>query len=163
MEKAKMKIQIIAATDKNWLIGKGDKLPWNIKSDMSWFKSETINHPIIMGRKTWNSLPKKPLKDRINIVVSRTFMSRPGATSVNTLEDGISFAMLHDNLCNIIGGAEVYKYALENNLVDSMLISRINGDYEGDIYFPKFDESKWTKTVVKTFPDFEVVEYGFNR
>lgn len=158
---------IIAAWDDNRLIGVGDKLPWSNKEDMKMFKKLTLNHAVVMGRKTWESLPPsfRPLPQRENIVVSRTLdcKSMPdGAVSHPDLASALEIASLaveDKSDVFIIGGAQIYKDALDLDLVDKMIITHMYGSHEGDVYFPEFDESKWNVTGFDTDFGFEINEY----
>lgn len=162
-------IKIIVAYDENFLIGKGDKLPWQIKEDMDWFRQTTTGHTVIMGRRTWESIPEKfrPLPKRLNCVLTRREVEIPlfydptEPTWCNSIEAGIKASERHLEEANIyiIGGAEVYRQALEEDIVDEILASEIKGVYEGDVHFPNIREIGWTGTVVKEFDDFTVVKY----
>lgn len=160
---------IIVSVDESWLIGRSDgNMPWHIPEDLKWFKHITMGSPIVMGRKTWDSIPKKPLPGRYNIVVSRSMPYQELETHafVPSIELALGLGWVKsknwpenwDNIF-IIGGAEIYKYVLEKNMVDEIIISRVRGKYEGDIYFPKLDESQWTSMAFKQFDNFEVVKY----
>jgi dihydrofolate reductase len=161
-----MQRKIIVSTDENGLIGDKGKLPWHIPEELIFFKQVTMGNPIIMGRKTWESLPKKPLPGRFNIILSKTmslgyqdsqtyvaheWMAALGAADIHS--------QLDSNAILIIGGAQIYKEALENNYVDSIIVSEVKGKYEGDTYFPKIDEAKWRKKLISSHDQFTVYEY----
>ncbi len=160
---------LLAAWDDNRLIGNGNELPWHhIKEDMRMFRDRTLNHAVVMGRKTWESLKIKPLPGRENVVISKTlnFKSMPdGSVSHGNLYDALEIAHLavEDKLdIFIIGGASVYKEVLEKDLVDKMIITRVHGSHEvvnGGIYFPSFDETKWNVKVLSNHELFDVLEY----
>ena len=143
-----MIISLIVALDKNRLIGKNGQLPWHLPEDLKQFKVRTWGHPIIMGRKTWDSLPKKPLPGRLNIVVSKTVMNaqvfdmEEASQMVYFRSDLKSAIALATTYCPnndeifIIGGKQVYETALNEKVVDKMYVTEVHGDHEGDTYFP---------------------------
>jgi len=162
---------IIVAMDKNKLIGKDNVLPWSISEDLKLFRKRTLEHVVIMGRVTWDNLPKKPLKDRLNIVISRIRTGhecfRMGDKSQMVyfqpdLKAAIKFATWYypdNNEIFIIGGKQIYETALNENLVDKMYITEIHGDYEGDVYFPPIlDNFKQVK--IEKHEQFNIMEYG---
>lgn len=157
-------ISILVAFDEKRLIGKNGKLPWHIKEDLQLFKERTLGNSIIMGRKTWDSFPKKPLPGRLNIVLSKTFeggiFNNEKVYAVRSLEEGVFLAkaMMKQKDIFIIGGAEVYKEALNKKIVDKIIVSKIKGSYEGDVYFPEFDKL-WVANLVSTYDQFDVWEY----
>lgn len=159
-------INLIVAYDKNRLIGNGDKLPWpSIKEDFKHFKETTLECPIVMGRKTWDSLPKKPLPTRHNIVLSRTatgidFDPNNWMTWFTKIEIVKAMSAVSTKPLYVIGGAEIYKLFLDDGLVDKIIASEIDGEYEGDVYFPEINKDHWDTKVVKEFPQFKVVEYS---
>jgi dihydrofolate reductase len=140
-------ISIIAAVDKNFLIGNGDKLPWpNLPADMDFFKKMTKGKTVIMGSTTYWSLPEKfrPLSERENIVFSRKgnkiFTPSNGIWECNNLSskiEDIIFSFSKDKEYLVIGGAEIYRLFLRNDWVDKVYLTRIDGEFEGDIYFPQ--------------------------
>jgi dihydrofolate reductase len=161
-----MQRKIIVSTDENGLIGNNGKLPWHIPEELKLFKQVTMGNPIIMGRKTWESLPKKPLPGRFNIVLSKSmpFGYQDSQTYVaNEWMAALGAAEIHSQLDSnailIIGGAQIYKEALENNYVDSIILSEVKGKYDGDTYFPKIDEAKWRKKLISSHDQFIVYEY----
>ncbi len=135
-----MKLALIAALANNRVIGKDNQLIWHLPEDLKHFKKLTTGHHIIMGRKTFESIGK-PLPNRVNIVISRNETFRaPGAFLVSSLDQAIKKAR-PDALPFIVGGATIYKEAL--NYVTDMYLTIIDKDFEGDAYFPKFKESDW--------------------
>lgn len=131
--------------EKGYAIGKNGGIPWRCPQDMKWFKETTIGHAVIMGRKTFDSL-KKPLKDRINIVVTSKDIAINGEEKVYTaksVEEAISLAKsLTMNDIFIAGGASIYKYALEHNLVDKIYIDYLSETVEdADAFFPLFQSN----------------------
>jgi dihydrofolate reductase len=162
-------IRIIVAYDENFLIGNGDQIPWRLPEDMKHFKETTEGKSVVMGRKTWDSLPDrfKPLPNRFNAVVTRKKIEPPLYFDPrdpfwgNTIESCIKAAQkIAENVdVFIIGGGEVYRFALEAMIVDEVIASEVKGEHEGDVYFPNIRELGWTGTVVKEFDDFNVVRY----
>lgn len=152
-----MIISIIAAVAYNGVIGNNGKIPWNLPEEMAFFKRKTVGHPVIMGRKTFESL-KKPLKDRYNVVITtnKNLLASASASNVkyvSNFTDAID--CVSSNEIFIIGGSQIYKHALDNDLVDKMYINVINDEYEGDAYFPTFDVAQWARQEIKeTFFDF---------
>ena len=137
-----MNITIIAAVASNGVIGKDNTLLWRIPEDMKRFKELTVGKAVIMGRKTWESIPEKfrPLPDRMNIVISRNpDFEAPGAMVVNSLDDAL-FVSDHFERA-IIGGGEIYSMALP--IADRLELTAIHQDFDGDTYFPKFDRQEW--------------------
>lgn len=134
-------IIIIAAVAKNNVIGKDNKIPWYIKDDFKHFKELTTNHPIIMGKNTFLSLPIKPLPNRINIVLTTKDkdLSYPGVIIKHSLKEAID--SYKDQDIYIIGGASIYKQSI--SLASKLEITRINKEYVGDTYFPEIDLDVW--------------------
>jgi len=136
-------IIIIAAVSKNYALGKENKLLWHLPKDFKFFKETTLGHPIIMGRKTFESLPKA-LPGRTNIVVTgdRNYV-KEGATVVHSLEDAIKIGLSENEEVFICGGGQIYKEALEKGLVDKILLTEIDAEIDGDAFFPSFDKQEW--------------------
>ena len=136
-------ITIIAAIGKNNALGKDNQLLWKLPKDLKHFKSLTENHPIVMGRKTYESIGK-PLPDRTNIVVSRkeNWFSEE-ILIVSKLKEAIKFAKKIDDNIFIIGGGEIYNQTME--LADKLEITLVDEDFEADTFFPKIDLKIWQK------------------
>ena len=153
-----MKISIIAAIAENGVIGnaKGE-MPWHVKEEFAHFKNTTLGFPVIMGRKTFETLGK-PLKGRLNIIITRSenYSHVEGALVRNSLLSAVDY-------CNkeryekifIIGGSEIYTQAIP--LADEMILSFMKFPAEGEIHFPKYDEKDWLKTDEKDHEKFTVV------
>ena len=142
-------ISIIAAYSKNRVIGYKGKIPWKIKGEQLWFKELTLNHVVIMGRRTYESIGK-PLDNRLNIVVTSTlFFDEENLKSVKSLKEALS--LIKDKEAFIIGGQRLYEEALP--IVDVMYITEIDLEVKGDTYFPSFDENKYQKTIIKEVND----------
>ncbi|MDO3412860.1 dihydrofolate reductase [Saccharibacillus sp. CPCC 101409] len=134
-------ITMIWAQDENGLIGKDNKLPWRIPADMAYFKAQTLNRPVVMGRKTWESFGSKPLKGRQNIVLTRdTGFDAEGANVVHTPEEALEAAEGEEVM--IIGGAQIYELFFPR--ADRLRVTRVQGTFEGDTHFPKLDWTPWT-------------------
>ncbi|WP_236973767.1 dihydrofolate reductase [Membranihabitans maritimus] len=137
-----MIISAIVAVSDNRVIGKDNQLPWYLPADLKYFKKKTIRHPVIMGRKSFESIGK-PLPKRTNIVVSRNpYYMASGVLIAHSLEEAIELANdTNSNEAFIIGGAEIFAMALDN--CDKLYITEVHGTFEGDVYFPEWDKSKW--------------------
>jgi len=130
---------VVACADNN-VIGINNEMPWHIPQDFKHFKSVTMGKPCIMGRKTFESILKslgKPLPGRVNIVVSRSNFQHHGALTVKDLDEAIDQASKidTDEIC-IIGGAQIYKLALELSVVDKIYLTRVHQSPNGDAFFP---------------------------
>jgi dihydrofolate reductase len=137
---------LIAAVARNGVIGRDGGLPWRIPEDMAHFRRATAGCPVIMGRKTWDSLPAKfrPLPGRHNIVVTRRRgWHADGASVVNDLDAALAAAGNAERAF-VIGGAELYVAALAR--ADELVLTEIDADVEGDARFPAFDESQFVET-----------------
>lgn len=138
---------IVAVAEGSMVIGKDNDLIWYLPKDLKYFKDTTENHHVIMGRKNYLSIPDKyrPLKGRTNVVITRQeAFEAAGSIVMNNIEAGIEYALKNgDAEPFIIGGGQVYKYVLDNDLVDRMYITWVHADFEGDTFFPEFDEAKW--------------------
>ena len=142
-----MKINLIVAASENNVIGKKNDLPWSLPNDMNYFKLKTLGHTVIMGRKNYISIPEKfrPLPNRENIILTtkKKFIA-PKCKIFNSLENSIIYCQkMKKNEIFIIGGGEVYKYALEQNLIDTIYLTRVHTTLKGDTFFPKLNEKKW--------------------
>lgn len=157
-------IILIAAVAANRVIGKDNQLLWSIPEDMAHFKTMTAGHAVLMGRKTWESLPERfrPLPGRRNIVISRqTDYAAPGADLAHSLEAGIALAGAAEKLF-VIGGADIYAQAMA--LADRLEITEVEISPEGDTWFPVIGE-EWTVCQKETPPasgdtGFSFVSYG---
>ena len=135
-----MIISIIAAMDCNRLIGNNNQLPWHLPVDFAHFKSVTMAKPIIMGRKTFESIGK-PLPGRTNIVLSRNpELKFEGVICVSNIEDAVA-AVPDAGEIMIIGGSTIYEMLLPR--IVRMYLTYVDGDFEGDAWFPSFDNDQW--------------------
>ncbi len=142
-----MIISLIAALTENHVIGKNNDLPWSLPDDMKYFMKTTTGHHVIMGRKNYESLPKKfqPLPNRTNIVVTRQkdFIA-PQCHVVHSIQAGIDLAKQNNEAeVFIIGGAEIYNQAL--NVTTRMYLTEIKTKLHGDTFFPDFKKDEWAE------------------
>lgn len=141
-----VKVSLIVAAAENGIIGKDNDMPWKISSDLKYFKKTTLYKPVIMGRKTFESIGK-PLPDRTNIVITRdTSFTREGVITAHSLEMALDVAtgmaeVRGQREIMIIGGAQIY--ALSLPIADRLYLTRIHAEIEGDASFPDLDEKEW--------------------
>ncbi len=136
------------------IIGLKNDMPWKIPEDQRLFREITLGHPVVMGRKTFESLPS-PLKKRRNIVISRSWADLPNnddAELVSSLTEAVDLVSQTTDEIFIIGGAQIYEAALP--LADRLYISRVHKEYAGDIYFPRYSEELWPITEIREFSEF---------
>ncbi|WP_077618507.1 dihydrofolate reductase [Bacillus sinesaloumensis] len=134
-------ISLLVAMDKNRLIGKDNDLPWRLPADLAYFKRVTMGHPIIMGRKTYDSIGR-PLPGRENIIVTRdTSYKMEGCKVIHSIEEIVKMRKESEQELFVIGGAEIFKEILPYS--DRLYITEIEEEFEGDTYFPAFDKSEW--------------------
>lgn len=140
-------ITIIAAMDKNNVIGSKGTIPWHCPTDLRWFKSYTLGKTVVMGSKTFKSL-KKPLPHRTNVVVTRNIYTLlpKGVVRSSTVESAIALASSYSEDVVVIGGGKVYQKALP--YVDEMFITLMSGEWKGDTYFPSIDPTVWEVNVI---------------
>jgi len=158
------KIQLIVAASENNVIGIQNDLPWHLPDDMSFFKQRTLQGCVIMGKNNYLSIPPKfrPLKNRINIILTKnTSFHAKNCLIANSLEYGIELAKREEKEIFIIGGGKVYEYALTNNLVDIIYLTRIHAQVNGDTFFPEIDMEKWRKISEKFHPKDVNHKYDF--
>lgn len=136
-------IYLVAAVAANGIIGAKGKLPWHIPEELQHFKRLTMGHPIVMGRRTWESL-RGPLPGRENIVVTRRpGYEAPGAAVASSLDAALALC-LGEKVAFVIGGSSLFEEALP--LARGMVLTEIHRDYEGDTRFPDYDKSQWRET-----------------
>lgn len=146
-ELSTMELIIIAAIAENRVIGRDGKIPWHISEDMQRFKQLTLHHPVIMGRKTWESIPSKyrPLPGRVNLVLSRQEgYQADGAYIFPSLEAAVDSVKEHYAHTFVMGGQAVYEQALP--LAQRMEITEVHFPYKGDAYFPDFNKEEWRES-----------------
>ena len=154
-----MELIVIAAMSENRVIGSDNTLPWSLKADMERFKKLTLGWPCVMGRKTWESLPKRPLPGRPNIVISRSLppASAPEAAVFPSLQEAVQHCAEYEKIF-ICGGASVYAEALP--LADRIELTVIHQNYEGDAFFPEIDNALWQITRTEDFDGFSFISYS---
>ena len=155
-----MALDLIFARARNGVIGHNNTLPWHLPEDLVHFKATTLGQPVIMGRKTWDSLPVKfrPLPGRMNIVVTRqTDWQAEGAEVAHSIEEALQQCPA-DAQVWVIGGAEVYAQAMP--LAKCAVVTEIDADFEGDAFAPTFDNS-WQETARTTHVATNGLTYSF--
>jgi len=154
-------ISLIAAVAENGLIGKDNKLPWHLPADLRFFKNTTLGHPIVMGRKNFESIGRA-LPGRTNIVLTRNtnFAETENLKVAHSLKEAFEIAQKTGaDECFVIGGAEIYKEALP--FCQKLYITRVHGVFEGDIFMPEFEEGFRRISKVSNFKD-EKNEYDYD-
>lgn len=152
-------INIIVAVAKNGVIGDKNSLLWHIREDMVHFRTLTSGHPVIMGRKTYDSIGR-PLPKRTNVVITRdTELQIEGCTMAHSLEEAIALFDPEEEIF-IIGGAQIYTQALP--LAHRIYLTVVEREYQGDTSFPAIDYSIWKQTSREDFPSGEAFEYPFS-
>ncbi len=142
-----MRLSIIVAMDDNQLIGKNNALPWHLPADLAYFKKTTTGKTVLMGRKTYESIGF-PLPNRRNIVVSRnTDFQAQGCEIVSSIGGALALAKNDDEVM-IMGGASFYEQMLPS--VNRLYITQIEGEFEGDAYFPAFNRDNFVETFRET-------------
>lgn len=139
-------ISLVLAMASNNVIGVNNQIPWRIPEDMKHFKAITMGKPVIMGRKTWDSLPRKPLPGRSNIVITRDInWKAEGAVVSLSLNDAIAVAQCETPTeIAVIGGAEIYKAALPRASI--VHLTDVHRAFDGDVHMPPFDPAHWRET-----------------
>ena len=139
----KPNLSIIVAIAQNGAIGKDNDLLWHLSSDLKRFKKLTTGHPVVMGRRTWDSLPKKPLPGRQNIVMTnKPDFEAEGATVIHSVNDLFKVLKGNDDEVFIMGGAAIYQALLP--FTNKLYITRVYRDFDADVYFPTIDMSEFT-------------------
>ena len=152
------KITLIAACAPDRCIGINNTMPWHLPEDFAFFKSYTLDKPVVMGRKTWESLPRKPLPGRRNIVISRTLGSLPGAEVYASIEEALS-EVEQDEEVFVIGGGAIYGAFLPR--VDRIYLTYVRASFPGaDTFFPALDMEQWVEQEVQEYPADERNEYA---
>ena len=152
------KISIIVAMSQNSVIGLKNELPWHISEDLKNFRKITLNHSVIMGRKTYDSIGK-PLKNRRNIVVSRnTSLKIDGVEVVDSLEKAI-YKTTESFETFIIGGQQIYSIALPT--ATHMYITKVDGIFDGDAYFPDYIQDEWNEVAREDLISENALKFSF--
>jgi dihydrofolate reductase len=154
-------IVLVLAQADNGVIGDRGRIPWRIADDMKRFKALTMGNPIVMGRKTWDSLPKKPLAGRTNIVVTRNpAWQAEGAVVVHSFDEALERARGENpSQIAIVGGAAIYKAALP--LATRIELTEVHTNAQGDTQLPPFDKSIWRQTVCEDRATPDGLRYSF--
>ncbi len=163
-----MRVSVVAAVARGGVIGRGNAIPWRIPEDMERFRLVTTGHPVVMGRKTWDSLPARfrPLPDRRNVVVTRNpAWADEGAERAGSLDDALRLVNGAERVF-VIGGGQLYAEALPR--ADDLLLTEIEADVEGDTWFPgwkreDFDEVGRELHVSENGVEFSFVTYARRR
>ena len=158
-------LALVVARARNGVIGKDGGLPWRLRSDLQRFKAVTMGKPCIMGRKTWESLPLKPLPGRLNLVLSKdeSFEAK-GALVCTTLDEAVEIARETaqedgvDEIC-VIGGTALFAMALPR--ARRLYLTEVEAEPEGDATFPTFDEVAWKEISSEAFPAGEKDDHAF--
>ncbi len=160
-----MIVSLIVAVAENNVIGKDNSLIWHLPKDMAFFKSTTLGHHIVTGRKNYESIPLKyrPLSERTNIVVTRqSDYNEEGIIAVNSIEKAINVAKENgEQECFIIGGGQIYDYVIKNGLVHQLYITHIHQSFEGDTFFPLFNREEWEDETLLTHLKDEKNKHSF--
>jgi dihydrofolate reductase len=153
-------ITIIAAIAKNNALGKDNDLIWHLPADLKRFKKTTSGYHILMGRNTFESIGK-PLPNRTSVIITRdNNYYKEGCLIANSIKEAIELA--GEKNAFIIGGAQIYKQALESNLVDVLDITIVHKEFEADVFFPKIDSSIWEEISREDFIADEKNKYDYS-
>ena len=154
-------ITIIAAISTNNALGKDNDLIWYLPADLKRFKKTTTGHHILMGRNTFESIGK-PLPNRTTIIITRNEdYFKDGCLIAGSLEEAIEFAK-EDEQIFIIGGAQIYKYAIENNIADILDITLVHQEFEADVFFPEIDLKIWEEVAREDFKADEKNKFDYS-
>lgn len=135
-----MIVSLVAAASDNNVIGKNNTLPWRLPADMKFFKTLTMGHTVIMGRKTYDSMGK-PLGGRKNVVITRNKdFKAEGCVVVPSIDEALKLCA-SENEVFIIGGAEIYRQSIK--MADKIYLTRVHGDFDGDAFFPDIPAAEW--------------------
>jgi len=144
-----MRLSIVVAMDDNRLIGNNNQLPWHLPADLAYFKKLTTGKSILMGRKTYDSIGR-PLPNRRNIVITRNSkISISGCEVVSSVEKALILTKDEDEVM-VIGGASLCEQLLPQ--INRLYITKIDGEFEGDIYFPQYDDLNWRQVSSESHP-----------
>ena len=158
-----MTVVIVVAMGTNGVIGVDGDMPWHLPADLAHFKAVTLGYPMIMGRKTYESIGR-PLPGRTTIVVTRqASWTAAGVLVAAGFDQALQLARGLDSQVFIVGGAQIYAEALSRGVVDQLIVTKIEATPVGDTYFPAIDWSDWTETERERFSDstpaFSIVTY----
>jgi dihydrofolate reductase len=158
-------LALVVARGRNGVIGRDGDLPWRLRSDLQRFKAVTLGKPCIMGRRTWDSLPLKPLPGRLNLVLSKDESFEPkGAVACTSLDEAVEIAREQaeedgvDEIC-VIGGAGLFEATLPR--ARRLYLTEVDATPDGDVRFPAFDEGAWTEVSSEPHPAGEKDDHAF--
>ncbi|WP_068596172.1 dihydrofolate reductase [Vaginella massiliensis] len=153
-------ISIVVAVSSNHVIGKNNQLLWHLPDDFKHFKNITTGHPIIMGRKTYESIGR-PLPNRINIVVTRDQQfCADGIVVAFSLKAALEKALALDDEVFVIGGGELYRQVID--MADKIYLTEIHHEFDGDTFFPELDENNWEEISRAHHDKDEKHQYSFD-
>lgn len=154
-----LNISLIAAMDRNLVIGADNEMPWHLPDDLKFFKANTLNKPVIMGRKTFESIGSKALPKRRNLVISRreNYVA-PGAEVFGSLEAAVKSCSDADEII-IMGGGELYRQMLP--YANKLYVTLVDADVAGDTHFPQWSESEWDEVSREKHPQDERHAFAF--
>jgi dihydrofolate reductase len=154
-------ITLIAAIAQNNALGKNNDLIWHLPADLKYFRQLTTGHHIIMGRKTYESIGK-PLPNRTTIIVTRNKeYFQEGCLTASSLEEAIEICKNEKTVC-IVGGEQIYRQALENDLVDFLKITLVHYEFDADAFFPNIDTTIWEEISREDFKADEKNKYDYS-
>ena len=156
-----MRVALVAAVARGGVIGRDSGIPWRLPEDMRRFRTLTMGHPVVMGRRTWESLPDqfRPLPGRGNVVVTRNSdWSAQGADRAGSIEDALRL-LEGEATVFVIGGGEIYAAALPS--ADELLLTEIDAEIEGDTYFPNWDPDDFEEVARERNVSSEGVPFSF--
>lgn len=152
-----MTLSIIVAVASDGAIGRANDLLWHLPADLKRFKELTTGHTILMGRKTFESLPRGPLPNRRNIIISRSLPTQPGAEVYPTIQQAME-ACASDEEVFIIGGGEIYRQLLPNT--ERIYLTRVQASFpDAEVFFPELDPTEWIEEAREVYPRDERNEY----
>jgi dihydrofolate reductase len=152
-----MTLSIIVAVASDGAIGRANDLLWHLPADLKRFKELTTGHTILMGRKTFESLPHGPLPNRRNIIISRSLPAQPGAEVYPTIQQALE-ACASDEEVFIIGGGEIYRQLLPST--ERIYLTRVQASFpDAEVFFPELDPTEWIEEALEVYPRDERNEY----
>jgi dihydrofolate reductase len=143
-----MKLTAVVAVSDNDVIGRDNAIPWHQPADLAYFKRVTMGKPILMGRKTWDSIGK-PLPGRLNIVLSRSGFTAPGAEVVSTLDEACNLAAGSPEMM-VIGGAKIFELTMPR--MDRVHLTRVHCVVDGDVFMPPLNPDEWREVMREERP-----------
>lgn len=157
LEKSGIRLHAIVAMAPNRVIGRDGTLPWHLPEDLKLFKKRTVDHPIVMGRLTFESLPgRRPLPRRRHLVLSRTMAPEPGIEVIPSLDSLPDLGVEGD--AYLIGGARIFEAYL--SACSTVILSLLHKEHPGDTLMPEFEKDFPTVETLEQFPDFNVIRYS---